>query len=323
MKQPVLQVTQLTKQYKNYTAVNDISFSVKEGEVVGFLGPNGAGKTTTIQMLLGITQPTAGSIAYFGKEFFENKQYCLQRINYASAFNTLQGRMSVWENLLVFAYLYSIDEPKKKIMELIAYFQSEELLPKRYWDLSAGQRTRVNIMKSFLNDPKLILMDEPTASLDPDVADKTLTLLEELKKKQHISLLFTSHDMEEITRLCDRVIFLSNGKIVAEDSPLNLTKRLGHATLRLTFEGEKKDMENYLEKKQLTFSFHNPYLVDIKTEETKIPDIIFGITKTSLRITDIEVLKPTLEDFFLGIARGDSQIHAQLLDTNHAERKEH
>ncbi len=303
MDKSILEVKNLVKHYGNYHAVNTISFSVKKGEVVGFLGPNGAGKTTTIQMLMGITEPTSGNITYFGKDFKKYKQWCLQQINYASAFNTLQGRISVYENLVVFAHLYSVKNPKEKILDLIRYFKSEELLNKRYWDLSAGQKTRINIIKSLLNSPELILMDEPTASLDPDVADKTLRLIEELKQSRNISLLFTSHNMDEITRICDRVIFLNRGEIVAEDTPFNLTKKITKATLKLTFEGKRKEMATYLKKYQQPFTFTNDYLVSINTDENIIPKLIFGISKTKLYITDIEVKKPTLEDFFLQIAR--------------------
>lgn len=303
MNKSVLEVKNLTKHYGSFKAVDGVSFSVKEGEVVGFLGPNGAGKTTTIQMLLGITRPTSGTIKYFGKDFNEHKQFCLQNINYASAFNTLQGRITVWENLLVFANLYGVKDAKKKIMELVTYFESEELLNKKYWDLSAGQKTRVNIMKSLLNDPLLVLMDEPTASLDPDIADKTLSLIEDMKQKSSLSILFTSHNMDEITRLCDRVIFLNRGAIVAEDTPLNLTKKIGKATLQLTFDGKKEDMERYLTEMDQSYTFVNKFIVKISTKEALIPKLIFGISKTELFVTDIEVKKPTLEDFFLQIAR--------------------
>lgn len=308
MKNVVLDVSTLTKRYgsmtSGFTAVDAVSFQVKKGEVVGFLGPNGAGKTTTIQMLLGITSQTSGTVSYFGKDFSKHRQYCLQRINYASAFNTLQGRISVWENLLVFAYLYSVKNPKKKIMDLIDYFDSKSLLGQKYWDLSAGQKTRVNIIKSLLNEPELILMDEPTASLDPDIADKTLSLIEELKKSRNISLLFTSHDMDEITRICDRVIFLDRGKIVAEDTPLNLTKRIKTAKLMLSFDAKKETMKKYLESHKQPFHFINNFQVEITTEEQHIPSIIFGIKNEDIWITDIEVKKPTLEDFFIQIARG-------------------
>lgn len=307
----VLEVKNLTKKYDHFTAVDDISFFVNEGEAVGFLGPNGAGKTTTIQILLGITSPTAGTIKFFGKDFNKHKKECLQRINFASAFNTLQGRITVWENLLVFAHLYKVKNPKKKIMEFINYFEGEALLKQRYWDLSAGQKTKINLIKSLINDPEIILMDEPTASLDPDVVDKTLSFIEELKKSRKITLLYTSHNMDEITRVCDKIIFLDHGKIVAEDTPLNLTKQIKTSTLKLTFDGKKEEMEKYLIEQKLKHEFLNKYIVAITVDEKSIPGIIFGISKTTLWITDIEVQKPTLEDFFLHIVRGKNYVNSK------------
>lgn len=309
MAKPIIEVKNLVKHYGpkvgGFTAVNNISFSVKEGEVVGFLGPNGAGKTTTIQMLLGITSITSGSINYFGKDFEKNRQASLQRINFASAFNTLQGRMSVMENLLVYAHLYSVKNPKEKIMELATYFKSEELLPKIYFHMSAGQKTRVNIIKSLLNDPDILLLDEPTASLDPDVADTTLSIIQEMKKSRNLSLLFTSHNMDEITKICDRVIFLDKGNIVAEDSPLNLTKKISNAKLIISFDAKKEAVEKYLDSEKQLYSFTNKFTVTIETEEKLIPSLIFGLSKADIWITDIEIKKPTLEDFFLHIARGN------------------
>src|SRR5258706_9297538 len=159
----ILEVKNLYKKYGSYVAVDGISFSVPKGKVIGFLGPNGAGKTTTIQMLLGITLVNGGSIKYFDKDFFTHRQYCLKRINFTSAFNTLQGKISVWENLLVFAELYEVANAKKKIEELAGYFEITNLLKDVYQNLSSGQKTRVNFVKSLLNDPELLLMDEPTA----------------------------------------------------------------------------------------------------------------------------------------------------------------
>src|SRR3989344_4829601 len=315
MQNNVLEVKNLTKNFRSsageFTAVDNISFSIKQGDAVGFLGPNGAGKTTTIQMLLGITNVTSGSIQYFGKDFFKHKQQCLQRINFTSAFNTLHGRISVWENLIVFATLYNVKNPKEKIMNLINYFNSESLLNQRYWNLSAGQKTRINFIKSLLNDPELILMDEPTASIDPDVVDKTLSLIEELKDKRNLTILYTSHNMNEITRICNKVIFLDHGQIVAQDSPLSLTKRIGSAKLQITFDGDKEKLENYLKEKRTTYSFIKKYIVVINTQEKDIPGIIFGISKSGIWIADIEVKKPTLEDFFLQIARGGISVNSK------------
>ncbi len=299
----VLSVKNLTKNYGNFVAVDHISFSVAKGEIVGLLGPNGAGKTTTIQMLLDITIPDSGEIKYFGKEFHTHREEILGRINFASAFNTLQGRNSTWENLMVFAKLYNVKNPKKKILDLLEQFEISDSINMRYWDMSAGQKTRVNIIKSLLNDPEIILFDEPTASLDPDIAEKTISYIESLRKSGDISLLYTSHDMNEVTRLCDRVIFINHGKIVAEDSPLNLTKKIGTAKLVLRFDGDKNTVEEYIKKEKKEYEFLNNYTVSISSEEKDIPSLIFGVSKQEIWITDIEVKKPTLEDFFLSIAR--------------------
>lgn len=303
----VLEVKNLTKRYGNFTAVDGISFTLQKSTILGFLGPNGAGKTTTIQMLLGISTIDGGQIKYFGKDFLKNRRESLLRINFASAFNTLQGRISVWENLIVFSHLYSVKNPKEKICELADYFEVSDLLKKRFWDLSAGQKTRVNIIKSLLNDPELLLLDEPSASLDPDIADKVLTFIEKLKKEKGISILYTSHNMEEVTRICDEVIILDRGKIVAKDSPLQLTKMIDQAELKLTFDGSRERIEKYLESKGQMYSFPNKITVLIKTKESLIPKLIFGISNEDIYITDIEVKKPTLEDVFLNIARGNNK----------------
>ncbi|OGY23760.1 MAG: hypothetical protein A2Y57_04505 [Candidatus Woykebacteria bacterium RBG_13_40_7b] len=307
MSKVILEIKNLVKAFGSLRVLDHVSFEIVAGKVVGLLGPNGAGKTTTINILLGVTNANSGKIKYFGKDFYQNREYCLQRLNYASSFNTLQGRITVWENLLVFALLYGLKNPKKKIEELASYFEITELLPKRFWDLSSGQKTRVNLIKSLLNDPELILMDEPTASLDPDIADKTLSLIENLRADKNISILYTSHNMDEVTRICDQVIFLDRGKIVAQDSPLGLTKRITNSQLLLTFDGDKVALEKYLEGEKQVFKFTHPYTVLINTQEKAIPKIIFGVSNLGLWITSIEIIKPTLEDVFLQIARGKDE----------------
>jgi len=309
MAENVLEVKNLIKIFGNsFTAVDNVSFVVPRGKVIGLLGPNGAGKTTTIHMLLGISTPTFGEIRYFGKNFQTNRNYCLQKINFTSSFNSLQNRISVWENLIVFSGLYEVKNPEKRIRELIEYFEIGYILNKRYGDLSAGQRTRVNIIKSLLNDPELVLMDEPTASLDPDIADKMLSLIEGLRKEKHISVLYTSHDMHEVTRLCDEVIFLSRGKIVAQDTPINLTKRITAAAVRLMFTDSKESFEKYLKENNYSYSFIDSHTVSVETIESAIPKLIYGVSKAGLYVTDIEVKKPNLEDVFLQIARGDKHV---------------
>lgn len=303
MADQILRVKNLVKMYGGHRVVDNISFDIPKGHIIGLLGPNGAGKTTTIHILLGITLPDGGNIEYFGQNFYKHRESCLQRINFASAFNTLQGRITVWENLLVFAYLYEVTNPKKKILELIEYFEIPELLDLRYWDLSSGQRTRVNLIKSLLNDPEIILMDEPTAALDPDIADKTLSLIEQLRRDRKISILYTSHDMDEVTRICDEVIFLDHGRIVAQDTPLGLTKLVKNAGLKLTYDGARADVEKYLKGEGEIYRFPRDNVALVDTREERIPKLIFGLSKMGIWITDIEVKKPTLEDVFLQIAR--------------------
>lgn len=212
----VLEVKKLVKRYGTFTAVDTIDFSMEKGEIVGLLGPNGAGKSTTIQMLLGLLTPSSGHIRYFGMDFGKHRQKILARINYLSAFNTLQDKITVEQNLRVFAAAYNVKHPVQKIDELLDYFGVAQLKKERYADISAGQRTRVNLAKAFLNDPELILMDEPTASLDPDIVDKVLGMIEDLKRERQLAILYTSHNMHDVERICDRVIFLSHGKIVRQ-----------------------------------------------------------------------------------------------------------
>ena len=178
MKTPVLEVSGLTKIFHSrggdFTAVDHISFDIGEGEIVGLLGPNGAGKTTTIQMLLDLVTPTSGTISYFGKPFPKEREYCLSRINFASTYAHVQSRLTVNENLRIYAGLYQVNNAKKKIEELLALLEVSELGNALFWHLSSGQKTRVILVKALLNSPKLLLMDEPTASLDPDIANKVV-----------------------------------------------------------------------------------------------------------------------------------------------------
>lgn len=303
MNEAVLAVRKLTKDYNTYRAVDGVSFELKRGQVLGLLGPNGAGKSTTIQMLTGITLPTSGSIHYFGRDFAKHRQAGLQRINFASAYNTLQGRISVRENLTVFAGLYGVAKPKQKIAELLDYFEIGRLAGHKYWDLSAGERTRVNLSKALLNDPEIILMDEPTASLDPDIADKTLTLIENLRRDRELSILFTSHNMAEVERICDEVIFLDRGKIVSHDTPANHTKRLSGVEVVLMYRAARAAMEAALVETGLEYVIEERGMVRIKTTGDRVSTLLAELEGASLKIYDVDVHKPDLEDVFLDIAR--------------------
>lgn len=305
---PVLEVQNLTKVFRSgsqeTTAVGGISFAVGQGETVGLLGPNGAGKTTTIQMLLGLTYPSSGSISYFGRPFPQEREYVLSRINYASAYAHMQGRMTVRHNMKIFAGLYNVPNPAARIDELLELFGIASFADQMFWHLSAGQQTRAILARAFINKPKLLLMDEPTASLDPEIVDKVLTLIEELQKKEQLSILFTSHHMDEVERICDRVIFLSHGTILTEDTPIGLTKRIGHATLRITFDGTEAPVKRYLTDQQVSFRFPRAHVVAISLAESDIPKILFGMSKEKIWMTNIDIQKPNLEDVFLSVAQG-------------------
>lgn len=300
----VLSVTHLSKAFGTFTAVEDVSFEVKKGEIVGLLGPNGAGKTTTIQMLLGLVTPSAGSIDYFGKSFFTHRQAALSRINFTAAYSQLQGKLSIHENLRIFSGLYQVKNPKQKIDELMELLEISQFRNTLFWHLSSGQKTRVMIAKSLLNNPELILMDEPTAFLDPEIAAKVIKLILNLQKKEQVSILYTSHRMEEIEQICDRVIFVHQGKIIIEDTPLGLTKRVGDAKLILAFDGSKEKLKDHLIHQKKSYIFLKNYLVSIDVQEFEIADLLIDLKRKGIAITEIDVKKPDLEDVFLSIAKG-------------------
>ena len=304
MPAPVLEVRQLTKLYGTYRAVDGVSFEVAKGKIVGLLGPNGAGKTTTIQMLVGITLPDGGEIRYFGQELHRHREACLRRINFSSSYNMLQGRITVGENLIVYAGLYGVAGARAKIASLGDYFGISSLMGQRFMTLSAGQKTRVNLVKALLNDPEIVLMDEPTASLDPDIADRMLSLIESLRESRDLSIVYTSHQMDEVTRICDEVIFLDRGRIVAQDTPAELTRRISTTVLRIRFAGAAASVSAALADRYPRVAFESDSEVVVTTDEHRVADAILAIGGAGVRILDIDIRKPTLEDVFLQIARG-------------------
>lgn len=205
--------------------MDDVSFSIAPGEIVGLLGPNGAGKTTTIDMILGLVEPTSGTISIPSKE----------QINFAATYAHLPGNMTVRNNLIVFAHLYSVRNVKATVDRALKDFDLERLASTRTGYLSSGEQTRVGLAKAFLNEPKLLLLDEPTASLDPHTADFIRTKLVGRAQSERLSILWTSHDMVEITRVCDRVLFISHGKILLEGKPNDLPAAYGKKDLEELF----------------------------------------------------------------------------------------
>lgn len=231
----VLEVRNLTKRYKGLTAVDRISFEAQEGQVVGFLGPNGAGKSTTIHMLLNLLDPTEGSIEIFGKDLKTHREEILQQVNFATSYSMLPHNLTPHENLKVFALLYGVKNWKAKVELLLEDFSLAEFRKKRTGGLSSGEQMRLVLAKAFLNEPKLLLLDEPTASLDPAVARELRQKIYYKMRERAGTILWTSHNMREIETMCDRVIFLARGRIVADDTPANLKRSFGKQDLEEIF----------------------------------------------------------------------------------------
>ena len=231
----VIEVERLTKRFGEVTAVDDLSFSARRGEILGLLGPNGAGKTTTIQLLLGLTTPTTGAIRLFGLPLREHRRQILQRVNFSSAYISLPFNLSVRENLDVFGRLYGVRNRRHRIAELLELFEIPEVVDSVMGKLSSGQVTRVNLCKAFLNDPEILFLDEPTASLDPDIAEKVRAALKSVQRERGVTMVYTSHNMREIELVCDRVIFLSHGKLVAQGTPREILERADSESLERVF----------------------------------------------------------------------------------------
>lgn len=228
---PAIEVRDLRKSYGSSEAVRGISFSVARGQTVALLGGNGAGKTTTLSMLLGVLTPSSGSIELLGLPLPGRRYDILHRINFTSPYVDLPKRLSVTENLRVFAGLYGVADAAGRIAELIGELDLAEVADRPYAKLSAGQRTRVSLAKSLLNCPELLLLDEPTASLDPDVGDRMRSLLERYRSQSGCAMLLASHNMAEVERLCDEVIMLRRGEIVDHGAPSVLLAKYGRSTL--------------------------------------------------------------------------------------------
>jgi ABC-2 type transport system ATP-binding protein len=231
----ILEIEHLTKRFDGVTAVDDVSFSAQRGELLGLLGPNGAGKTTTIQLLLGLTAPTSGRVRIFGLELASRRREILQRVNFSSAYISLPYNLSVRENLEVFGRLYGVRDRRRRIAQLLDLFEIPEVAGTVTGKLSSGQVTRVNLCKAFLNDPEILFLDEPTASLDPDIAEKVRSALKRVQRERGVTIVYTSHNMREIELVCDRVIFLSRGRVVAEGTPREILERADAESLEKVF----------------------------------------------------------------------------------------
>jgi ABC-2 type transport system ATP-binding protein len=228
-------VRDLRKRFARVEAVRGVTFDVREGTTTALLGGNGAGKTTTLSMLLGVLLPTSGAITVLGCDMLRDRHRVLPRMNFTSPYVDLPKRLTVRENLRVFADLYGVERASMRIGELTAELDLADLLQRPYGELSAGQRTRVSLAKALLNRPAVLLLDEPTASLDPDIGDRMRSHLENYQRMSGCTMLLASHNMSEVERMCDDVIMLRTGAVVDHGSPARLIERYGRETMEEVF----------------------------------------------------------------------------------------
>ena len=231
----VLRITGLTKAYGSFIAVDHISFSVGEGEVVGLLGPNGAGKTTTINMILGILKPTSGAVEVLGMRIEKRRSEIASKINFAAVYAHVPANLTVRQNLYVFALLYGIKSVRQKVNAFLQEFDLEDFANAKTGLLSSGELSRLNLAKAMLNTPKLLLLDEPTASLDPSISRLVRDKIKDYALENRAGILWTSHNMNEIEEVCDRVLFLSHGKILLSGDPNALPAAHGKKDLEELF----------------------------------------------------------------------------------------
>ena len=231
-----IQVKNLTKKFKNNLAVNKINFDIEKNKTVGLLGPNGCGKTTSIGMMLGLITPSEGEIIIDNKNLDKTDRVSfLSKMNFASPYVELPKRLTVKQNLEVYGRLYGVKNLEKKINEISKELDIKNFLEKKTGELSSGQKNRVTLAKSLINDPEILFLDEPTASLDPDIGDYVRGYIESYKSKNKITILLASHNMTEVERLCDSIIMMKNGKIIDEGTCEEIIKKHGRKNLEETF----------------------------------------------------------------------------------------
>ena len=230
-----LEVFELTKIYNGKEAVKNISFKINRNEIIGILGPNGCGKTTTIGMILGLLKPSKGKVLINGISIEQNRVELLNNLNFISPYIELPKKLSVQQNLEVYGRLYDVNNLKTKIEELSEKLRLKNIIKKNTGELSSGQKNRVSLAKSIINTPKVLLLDEPTASLDPETGDFVRSFLEDYQKENKASILLASHNMAEVERLCSSVFMMRNGTIIDQDSPKKLIKKHGRQNLEEVF----------------------------------------------------------------------------------------
>jgi ABC-2 type transport system ATP-binding protein len=230
-----IEINNLNKKYKRTSAVKNINFKISKGKTIGLLGPNGCGKSTTIGMILGLIKPTSGSVLINGENIENNRTSLLEKMNFISPYIELPKKLTVEENLKVYGKLYGVKNLKNKISELMEVLNLTEFANRKTGELSSGQKNRVSLAKALINDPEILLLDEPTASLDPDVGDYVRGIIEKFASKNNSTILLASHNMNEVERLCDEVLMMKNGEIIDQGKSNNLISKHGRKNLEEVF----------------------------------------------------------------------------------------
>ena len=230
-----IEINNLSKQYKRASAVKNISFKINKGKIIGLLGPNGCGKSTTIGMMLGLIKPTSGVVLINGKNIENNRTSLLEKINFISPYIELPKKLTIQENLEIYGRLYGVKNLKNKILELMEMLNLTEFRKRKTGELSSGQKNRVSLAKALVNDPEILLLDEPTASLDPDVGDYVRGVIENFSSKNNATILLASHNMNEVERLCDEVMMMKNGEIIDQGKSVDLVSKHGRKNLEEVF----------------------------------------------------------------------------------------
>lgn len=233
--QTLIETKDLKKRYADTIALDGISFSLSRGEILGLLGPNGAGKTTAIHILLGLLTATSGEVSVFGLSPLKNRHAISKRVNFSSAYVQLPTNLKVLENLQIFSKLYNVKDASQKVRTLMELFEISHLSGRLTGALSSGEKTRLNLAKCLLNDPDLLLLDEPTASLDPDMADVVRKTLKKIQKETGMGIFYTSHNMPEVEEMCDRILFIHEGRLITEGTPAEVLRAFESKTLEQVF----------------------------------------------------------------------------------------
>ena len=304
-----IEVNNLVKTFKEkgkeVVAVDDISFKVKKDEVFGLLGQNGAGKSTTINMLTGLLQKDSGAIKILGWEPENNWEFVKNNTNVATAYSWLSDVLTIRQNLRVYAKLYGVKNYELKINELLELFELKNVADRKIIRLSSGENTRAVLCKGFINNPKVLFLDECTVGLDPDIADKTRGIIKNYQNKNDCTILFTSHYMYEVEELCDRIAFMSNGKIISIDTSSNLKKLIKKHTIEIAVKKDIKLLKELLKTEgvEIIFAKDNSVIFEVTTEHDKMYKVISKIFHKGFMLSNFHVKGPTLDDIFIKIAR--------------------